>query len=230
MLIEVIFIVGPLVVAVFAATAAPALAVWFSAGCALVGTLVFLRSPALQGWRIERRSATGLLGPLARRDFAHLIAIVLCFATAFGFLEIGITAYAVETSDAALAGVLLGLMSAGSALGGLAYGSRAWHAPLARQFACAALATLAVCGLVAISRGRDCARLDYSIHARHEDCGDRALHRGFHMDDERPARWCRDRTCLWRHSARAPSLVGGVRCGCGGGAALGRRCEVFLRR
>src|SRR5688572_14756622 len=48
MLIEVVFIVGPLVVAVFAATAAPALAVWFSAGCALVGTLVFLRSPALQ--------------------------------------------------------------------------------------------------------------------------------------------------------------------------------------
>ena len=72
-LIEVIFIVGPLVVAAFAATAAPALAVWFSAGCALVGTLVFLRSPALQGWRIERRSATGLFGPLARRDFAHLV-------------------------------------------------------------------------------------------------------------------------------------------------------------
>ena len=60
-LIEVIFIVGPLVVAVFAATAAPALAVWFSAGCALVGTLVFLRSPALGGWRIERRAATSLL-------------------------------------------------------------------------------------------------------------------------------------------------------------------------
>lgn len=48
-----------------------------------------------------------------------------------------------------------------------------------------ALATLGVCGLVAFSRGRDCARLDYSIHARHEDCGDRALHRGFHMDVER---------------------------------------------
>ena len=34
----------------------------------------------------------------------------------------------------ALAGVLLGVTSAGSALGGLAYGSRAWHFPLARQF------------------------------------------------------------------------------------------------
>jgi hypothetical protein len=59
------------------------------------------------------------------------------FATAFGFLEIGLTAYAIERSDAAFAGVLLGLMSAGSALGGLAYGSRSWHFPLARQFSVA---------------------------------------------------------------------------------------------
>jgi predicted MFS family arabinose efflux permease len=59
------------------------------------------------------------------------------FATAFGFLEIGLTAYAIERSDAAFAGVLLGLMSAGSALGGLAYGSRGWHFPLARQFSVA---------------------------------------------------------------------------------------------
>ena len=148
-LIEVIFIVGPLVVATFTAVAAPALAVWFSAGCALVGTLAFLRSPALHEWRIERRSAGGLLGPLARRDFVHLVAIVFCFATAFGFLEIAITAYAIETSDAALAGVLLGLMSAGSAVGGLAYGSRAWHAPLARQFALAL--TLTAVGLAVLA-------------------------------------------------------------------------------
>jgi predicted MFS family arabinose efflux permease len=64
----------------------------------------------------------------------RLVAVVLCFATAFGFLEIGLTAYAIERADAALAGVLLGLMSAGSALGSLAYGSRAWHFLLARQF------------------------------------------------------------------------------------------------
>ena len=50
-------------------------------------------------------------------------------------LEIGLTAYATEKDNPALAGVFLGLMSAGSALGGLAYGSRSWHYPLARQFA-----------------------------------------------------------------------------------------------
>lgn len=136
-LIELIFILGPMLVALFVAFASAAAAVCFAAACGLAGTLLFLRSPALQEWHIERRSGASLLGPLAERGFPALIAVVLCFSTAFGFLEIGVTAYATERADVALAGVLLGLMSAGSALGGLAYGSRAWHFPLARQFATA---------------------------------------------------------------------------------------------
>src|SRR5688572_14935450 len=142
-LIEVIFILGPLLVALFVAAASPAVAVWFAAACGLAGTFVFLRSPALRQWHIEPRTSRALLGPLAERDFMVLVAVVLCFATAFGFLEIGLTAYAIERANAAFAGVLLGIMSAGSALGGLAYGSRAWHVPLARQFA-AALALTAL--------------------------------------------------------------------------------------
>lgn len=149
-LIEIIFIVGPLIVALFVAFASPASAVCFSAGCALAGTLVFLRSPALHAWRIENRASRSLLGPLANREFVRLVAIVLGFATAFGFLEIGITAYAVERADAAFAGVLLGVMSAGSALGGLAYGSRSWHFPLARQFAVALALTAAGLALLAL--------------------------------------------------------------------------------
>jgi MFS family permease len=142
-LIEIIFIVGPLLVALFVAFASAASAVWFSGGCGFAGTLLFMRAPALRAWRVESRTHRSLLGPLANRRFVRLVAIVLCFATAFGFLEIGLTAYAIEKADAAFAGVLLGVMSAGSAAGGLAYGSRAWHFPLAHQFA-AALALTAV--------------------------------------------------------------------------------------
>ena len=49
-------------------------------------------------------------------------------------MEIGTTAYATESGSPALAGILLGIMSIGSAAGGLVYGSRSWHQPLARQF------------------------------------------------------------------------------------------------
>jgi MFS family permease len=142
-LIELIFILGPVLVALFVAYASPAMAVYFAAACGLVGTLLFLRSPALREWRIEKRTTSSLLGPLGEPAFPQLVALVLCFAAAFGFLEIGITAYATEIGDAALAGVMLGVMSAGSAVGGLAYGSRPWHFPLARQFA----AALALMGL-----------------------------------------------------------------------------------
>jgi MFS family permease len=134
-LIEIIFIIGPLLVAVFVALASPAAAVLFAAACGGAGTLLFLRSPPLRRWRVAPRRAASLFGPLAERGFLPLVAIILCYSTAFGLIEIGLTAYATERGSAALAGVLLGLMSAGSALGGLAYGSRSWHLPLMQQFA-----------------------------------------------------------------------------------------------
>jgi MFS family permease len=136
-LIELIFIVGPMLVALLVAFASPEAAVLLAASCAAVGTLLFLRSPALAHWRVSAGAVTSLLGPLAERGFAALLAVVLGYATAFGLVEIGITAYASETGRPALAGILLALMSAGSALGGLAYGSRTWGPPLARQFAIA---------------------------------------------------------------------------------------------
>lgn len=133
-LIELIFIVGPLIVALFIAAISAAAAVLFAAACGSLGTLLFLRSPALQRWEVAPRSTPSLLGPLATPGFAPLVAVILCYSMAFGLLEVGLAAYATEAGNVALAGVLLGLMSAGSALGGLAYGSRSWHVPLVRQF------------------------------------------------------------------------------------------------
>jgi MFS family permease len=133
-LIELIFILGPVLVAVFVALASPAAAVLFAAACGCAGTLLFQRSQALQQWRIEPRGDSGLMGPLADRGFVPLLAVIVCYASAFGLVEIGTTAYATETGSPAFAGVLLGVMSIGSAVGGLVYGSRSWRLPLARQF------------------------------------------------------------------------------------------------
>lgn len=134
-LIEIIFIVGPVLVAIFVALASPAAAVLFAAACGCSGTLLFQRSRALMQWKIEPRGAPSLFGPLAEPGFAPLLAVIVCYASAFGLVEIGTTAYAAERSEPALAGLLLGIMSVGSAAGGLVYGSRSWRMPLARQFA-----------------------------------------------------------------------------------------------
>jgi MFS family permease len=140
-LIETMFIVGPMLVALFVAYADPSAAVWFAAACAFVGTLLFLGS--LRKWKIEPRAERTLLGPLGQRDFVLLIAIVLCYALAFGTTELAVAAFASEAKRPALAGVFLGLMSAGSAFGGLAYGSRSWRGPLLWQFS----VTLGVMGV-----------------------------------------------------------------------------------
>ena len=134
-LIEIIFIVGPMLVALFVAYAAASTAVLFAAICGLTGTLLFRRSPVLAQWRIEERKPSSLFGPLAVRGFVPLLAVILAYSGAFGLLEIGVTAYTAESGMPALAGLILGLMSVGSAAGGLAYGSRSWRLPLARQFA-----------------------------------------------------------------------------------------------
>lgn len=139
-LVEVMFIAGPMLVAFFIAYSTPSTAVWFAAASGFVGALLFLG--ALSEWKIEPARERTLLGPLAQRDFVLLIAIVLCYAMAFGLTELAVAAAAAEANRPALAGVFLGLMSAGSAFGGLAYGSRSWRGPLIRQFS----ATLAVMG------------------------------------------------------------------------------------
>ena len=133
-LIELIFILGPVIVAMFVALASPAAAVLFAAASGCAGTLLFQRSQALRQWRIEPRGKASLFGPLAEPGFLPLLAVIVCYASAFGLVEIGTTAFATETGGPALAGVLLGIMSSGSAAGGLVYGSRSWRLPLARQF------------------------------------------------------------------------------------------------
>jgi predicted MFS family arabinose efflux permease len=134
-LIEVIFILGPMLVALFVAYLSASAAVVFAAGCGMLGTALFLRSPVLRHWRIEERKSTSLLGPLSVAGFVPLLAVIVVYSAAFGLLEIGVTAFAAESGSPALAGLILGLMSVGSAVGGLAYGSRSWRLPLAQQFA-----------------------------------------------------------------------------------------------
>ena len=71
-LIEIIFIIGPVLVAFFVAYVSASAAVLFAAGCGLLGTWLFLRSPALAQWHIQERKSANLFGPLAVRGFVPL--------------------------------------------------------------------------------------------------------------------------------------------------------------
>ena len=134
-LIESLFIIGPMLVGALVALASAVWAVVFAALSGAGGTFLFLRAPPILEWRIETRRVSSLFGPLSDPHFLRILGVVLCYSMAFGLVEIGTTAFASEAGIPAFAGLLLGLMSIGSVLGGLAYGSRSWHKPLERQFA-----------------------------------------------------------------------------------------------
>ncbi|MEX2197653.1 MAG: MFS transporter [Burkholderiales bacterium] len=134
LIVELVFIIGPLLVALLVAVASPAAAVGAAAVCGLAGSLQFTRAQALRTWRVVARESGPLLGPLGEQRFPVLLFLITCYATVFGIVEIGVTAFARETGSPALAGVLLAVMSIGSVLGALVYGSRHWHQPLVHQF------------------------------------------------------------------------------------------------
>ncbi|MEX2240691.1 MAG: MFS transporter [Burkholderiales bacterium] len=134
LVVELVFIAGPLLVALLVAVFSPAAAVVAAAICGLLGSLQFMRTRALGGWSRAARFSGAFLGPVAKPRFALLLMLVVCYASVFGLVEIGVAAFAAESGSPALAGVLLGVMSFGSAAGALAYGARHWHLSLARQF------------------------------------------------------------------------------------------------
>jgi MFS family permease len=151
-LIELIFIAGPLLVAALLVIAPPEVPVLVAASCGGIGTWLFLRSPALRHWQLAMPTGGGWLGPLAAQGFIPLLAVIVGYASAFGLVEIGVVGYAAEFGDPALGGILLSLMSLGSAVGGLVYGSRTWRSPLHLQFATAlALMGIGVAMLAPVS-------------------------------------------------------------------------------
>lgn len=123
--IEMVFIAGPLLTALVVSVASPAAALVVAIGFALAGTLVLVTSPASRGWEpAEPEHARHLLGALASPGVRTLVAATAPVGFALGATEVTMTAFASDHGSRAAAGALLALWAVGSAIGGLAYGSR----------------------------------------------------------------------------------------------------------
>lgn len=136
-LFELVFVVGPLLVAGFVIFAGPASAIIAAAVVTLVGTVVMARNPVLRDWQPHPGHVhTRGLGPLRAPGFAVLLACVAGLGTAFGAAGVAVPAYAnTHGGGDALGGVLLGVWGLGSAIGGIWYGTRRPAMALSRQFA-----------------------------------------------------------------------------------------------
>lgn len=140
-LIESIFVAAPALIALFVALEYRSGAVLFAAACAIVGSVLFIRSPAIRMWsRPLTHTRTSLLGPLRNRPLRTLYVATALYSIAFGLLEVAVTALATAQGKPAAAGVILALASVGSGVGALVYGSRSWAMPAQRQYVIAQFA------------------------------------------------------------------------------------------
>jgi MFS family permease len=130
---ELIWITGPLVVALLIAFTSPEIAVALLGAVCLTGTGFFLRSPlvrspAVGAERLDRRSA------LASAELRALLGPVALTGVGLGAIEVGLPSLALHAGSRPASGLLLALWSLGSMTGGLWYGSRAWHSSLTSRY------------------------------------------------------------------------------------------------
>ncbi|MFF2548172.1 MFS transporter [Kitasatospora sp. NPDC058063] len=125
---ELLFVSGPLLVGLLLAVAGPTAGVVAGAGLVLAGTLALVSSPATRA-----ADRTGPAAPGARPDGGRELrrAVLASAATglALGALDLMVVAFAEQRGRAGAVAWILAALSAGSAVGGLAYGAVGWSAP-----------------------------------------------------------------------------------------------------
>ncbi|PPF70421.1 MFS transporter [Clavibacter michiganensis] len=154
---EVVFTVGPLIVAALVAVSDPEVAVLASAAASVIGTLGMTSSPLsraqgprrpVRGARTDRRARARPAAPLRQPLMVPLLVTLVGVGAVLGAVEVAVTALAERAGGVALAGPLLAAFAAGSAVGGLAYGTRAWRAPVRVRLVALVAAMLAATALL----------------------------------------------------------------------------------
>jgi MFS family permease len=122
---ELIFVVGPPLVALLAGAFSPAVALAGTAALLLLGVGSFAATPASRAWRPRRRRAADWAGALRSPGIRAVLATIVLLAAAFGTVEVTVVAGAEQLGSRTLAGPLLALWALGSMVGGLVFGARA---------------------------------------------------------------------------------------------------------
>ncbi|GGQ67246.1 MFS transporter [Couchioplanes azureus] len=136
-LFELVFVLGPLLVAAFVVLTGPTAALVFAAVVTLVGTVGIALLPIMRHWqRHETAEPARGLGPLKVSGFPALLICVGALGLSFGAAGVLVPAYANQHGGGdGLGGVLLGVWGLGSAIGGIWFGTRRPAMALPRQFA-----------------------------------------------------------------------------------------------
>ena len=148
--IDVAFIAGPLIAAAVIALASPTASLGVCIALSVLGSAVFVSSPASRAWR-GAPSEHRRIGPLRAAGVWVLMGAALGIGIAVGAAELAITAFASAHGAAELGGALIAVQALASTAGGLWYGARSWRAsPGERLPAVALVFAITLAPLVAV--------------------------------------------------------------------------------
>jgi MFS family permease len=130
---ELVWIVGPLIVALVITVTSPSAAIVVLAIVCVGGTMLFVRSPLARD-RQARVPAHQRTSMLANSRLLALLGPIALTGLNLGAVEVGLPSLALHAGSRSASGVLLALWSVGSMTGGLWYGSRVWRSSLAGRY------------------------------------------------------------------------------------------------
>lgn len=133
---ELLFVSGPLLVGLVVKSAPPAAGVAISAALVFVGTLALVSSPAVRGRGAaapEHTAAGTDVPPAGRRllgigGLRRAVLVTAAVGLCLGGLDLLVVAFAEQRHQSGAVSWVLAALSAGSAVGGLAYGAVSWRA------------------------------------------------------------------------------------------------------
>jgi predicted MFS family arabinose efflux permease len=133
---EVIFVAGPLVVAVLAATISSSAGIVAAAIACMAGTLGFTWTPAVRARRPDQshdRTGHRLLEALVPWGVRRVLLLGLAYGVAFGAAEVSMPAFAEAHGGRSLGGIALAAFSGGSLIGGILAGAASSSGGLNRR-------------------------------------------------------------------------------------------------
>ncbi len=132
--VEVVFVGGPALVALLNVILSPAAPLWLSAALVLTGTTAFVSRTTGTTPHVVGRNTAGRFGALAAPGLRTLVIGTVPIGMTLGATEVILPAFSEQEGARALGGVLLAVWTAGSVVGGLAYGARSFTNPLGDRF------------------------------------------------------------------------------------------------
>jgi len=131
---ELVFVVGPSLVAALAVLTSPALAIGVAGVLAVGGALGIATSAATRSYVPVVGARASLFSTVLTPGMPRLLLSGAALMLGFGALEVAIPAFADSTGSPGLSGLLLALWALGSVIGGLWFGARVLSTSLPRQY------------------------------------------------------------------------------------------------